>query len=520
MKRDHIRKIILSLALIAFIIVLIADIALSIDGWKRPRRAMDRRPMERRKPDDKVLLRDYKKPVYKKAIMKIRVSPDTDKVKIINALPLGKNGAEIKERPSFSPTIVENKDGFVTLEMSTEPIWIIEGDLPKNKTLKTEESPFGFHPAAVNKTDYRYAKEIGVDWDRGGTYFMWFLGQPDPKTRQYNWKMYDRYFESLPKGMKAIKNITVGILKKPGRHRFPMDKNRPEIDVSRHIEDNSYRPKDVKEYRRWVKAVVERYDGDGVEDMPGLKVPVKYWQVDNEPSRRKGERYTDLFNITSSAIKEADQQAQVLVGGLWIPVGYNLLRYERASLPIIKELEGKSIDIFDFHWHGKAGEWKLFPQAIARVRQDLENNGFGNIPIWITEMCTYSGQPFHWRFGEYPKQSEREQAVEIIKRHAVALGEGVKRIFTAWGIMEGFGAPRDNDIFDNTGFIYDGIGPNDHGKGVKKIVYWSYQKMTQLLSYWDGSKPKMINIGNGILGYRFKFNSNEERGIIIAWIDE
>ena len=42
-------------------------------------------------------------------------------------------------------------------------------------------------------------------------------------------------------------------------------------------------PNNWSAYLDWVKAVVERYDGDGIDDMPGLKIPVKYWEVMNEP---------------------------------------------------------------------------------------------------------------------------------------------------------------------------------------------------------------------------------------------
>lgn len=36
-------------------------------------------------------------------------------------------------------------------------------------------------------------------------------------------------------------------------------------------------PSDWAAYQKFVEAVVERYDGDGINDMPGLVIPVKYW---------------------------------------------------------------------------------------------------------------------------------------------------------------------------------------------------------------------------------------------------
>ena len=35
-------------------------------------------------------------------------------------------------------------------------------------------------------------------------------------------------------------------------------------------------------YQDWVRAVVERYDNDGRDDMPGLRFPVRYYEIGNE----------------------------------------------------------------------------------------------------------------------------------------------------------------------------------------------------------------------------------------------
>ncbi len=41
----------------------------------------------------------------------------------------------------------------------------------------------------------------------------------------------------------------------------------------------------VAAYERWVGAIVERYDGDGVADLPGLRHPVRFYQVGSELAR-------------------------------------------------------------------------------------------------------------------------------------------------------------------------------------------------------------------------------------------
>ncbi|MCD6480637.1 beta-galactosidase, partial [Candidatus Bathyarchaeota archaeon] len=106
--------------------------------------------------------------------------------------------------------------------------------------------------------------------------------------------------------------------------RFVME-DFPELPRSR------YKPYDMETYKKFVKALVERYDGDGVDDMPGLERPIKYWEVLNEPStgvkaklhgKRKAffmgdaEDYFEILKATYEAVKEADPEAKVLNGGM------------------------------------------------------------------------------------------------------------------------------------------------------------------------------------------------------------
>lgn len=80
-------------------------------------------------------------------------------------------------------------------------------------------------------------------------------------------------------------------------------------------------------YRRWVKAVVERYDGDGQDDMSGLKMPIRNWEINNEPDLRPVEAdglqfymegpnsYAKLLRLTAKAIRTTDPKARVVLAG-------------------------------------------------------------------------------------------------------------------------------------------------------------------------------------------------------------
>jgi hypothetical protein len=414
----------------------------------------------------------------------------------------------------------------LTVKVSQEPIWIVEGKLADKEKLAEENSPFGFHTASIKATEqgssrnYENAQDLGVVWDRDGLYLYWAVSQKDLK-QPYNWKIYDDYFDGLPLKMRALKNITHvpdGAVEKEGEENNHQATGTSEINVSNYIKGSSYIPSDRTAYSSWVKAAVERYDGDGIEDMPGLNNPVKYWQIDNEPPRLR-DGYPELVKITYKAIKEADPDAKVVLGGLQLPSNTeNIENYFRSQSPILHELNGENVDVIDFHWFGNCGEWKNLASAMDIARKDLMGSGFSNKPIWFTEMGTYSGLPAPVGDKSFPFQSERQQASEMLKRYAVALAEGVKKIFWAWGMKEGFINVQDNDFFDNTGFIYDGIGSDDPGDGVKKIIYYSHQKMISLLAFWDGNPPLKLNTVEGVWAYRFRFK-NSRQGVIVAWLD-
>jgi hypothetical protein len=73
-------------------------------------------------------------------------------------------------------------------------------------------------------------------------------------------------------------------------------------------------------WRAFVTALVERYDGDGVDDMPGLRLPVLGYEIGNEtfcaPSDQPcRERILRLHRMSAEAIRAADDRTLVMAGG-------------------------------------------------------------------------------------------------------------------------------------------------------------------------------------------------------------
>jgi len=138
-----------------------------------------------------------------------------------------------------------------------------------------------------------------------------------------------------------------------------------------------------------------------------------------------------------------------------------------------------------------------------------------HVPIWITEMGTYSGT---LNKGGRPDpatfQSEDAQARDVVKRYVYSLSLGVKKIFMAFGLVEGF--KGGDGYFDHTGFIYDGVGNDDRGSGVKKKAYYAYKVMTSKLEGSDWNSVESVDLGKEDT-YAFKFLRNGKPVYVVWW---
>lgn len=365
-----------------------------------------------------------------------------------------------------------------------------------------EDSPFGFHPAGVSKPGYgnngfNHATDIGVKWAREGIYALWFLIQPDLAKQEYDFSLHDGQWRNVPKGMNILANIAP---------QGPIDEG--------YALPGSYLPVDAAKYIAFVKATVERYDGDGINDMPGLQNPIKYWQVGNEPSVHRARDFAELQRITYTAIKEACPDCTVLIAGVagMPPTAKYLADFNLHYKPILDALGGKYVDVMDFHWYGNAtGDYRGASDAYRHIRSVLDADGFSPIPMWITEMGSYSGDPAS---AEWPLQTERQQALDYLKRFVHPLSFGVKKVFPAFGLMEGF--KYDSGYFDFTGLIYDGWGGGDLGLGVKKLSYHTYKKLTEVLEGSDWNNIQTIQEAGDVYVYKFTRNGTP---VYVAWWD-
>ncbi len=153
-------------------------------------------------------------------------------------------------------------------------------------------------------------------------------------------------------------------------------------------------------YEKFVSNLVERYDGDGIDDMPGLTTRVSAWEVGNEVEGNCGgnlskpRRYVKLLRRSYQAIKAADPTATVLNAGALEIIDQNGLALDETKdfWREFFDLDGQRyLDIFNMHYNNERdgavdsmSDWQQHLKFFTKLQTD-------SIPIWVTEFGTLSG---------------------------------------------------------------------------------------------------------------------------------
>lgn len=468
-----------------------------------------------------------------------------DAFNVMRSLGLGitnKDLEKIEEDKASVKTCSEQSGNACSQSQSCSGSWIDASDTDKccsgscaAETASTgstdENSPFGIQEFVElddylrgDKNAFNDAQEAGVKWIRleGTRSMLWGLvetNEPLGNPDNYYWDDMDERASILSEnGFNIMWNINP---------YNPLDQK------SVKQSDPKKTPIDLESYAKFVKAAVERYDGDGTSDAPGSPV-VNYWQIGNEVDGANfwgdtAEAYAELLKTSYEAVKEGNSNAKVLIAGLSMPEG--LYNAPHDYISIFENLDGgKYFDIMDVHWYEYVGDYKKHPIPVSSggnkltefmdsLKETLGQYGHGNAAIWFTEVGTYSGSNVIAAGSSEtaPSQTEKEHAAEVLKRYIYFVANGVEKVF--WhNMLEGIDGGADH-YFNNNGLVYNGDGADDPGtEGLKKLAYYTYKLMTEKLegSDWD-SIATVKEDDNGVYAYKF---TNSGKNIWVAWNDD
>ncbi|MCD4771472.1 LamG domain-containing protein [archaeon] len=304
--------------------------------------------------------------------------------------------------------------------------------------------PFGAVPASIisemSLLDFSLAEEVGIKRTKGD--LSW--GDIEKTKGVYSWDddtsgIHGGLFDTNILNAQS-KNIIMDHLTIGARKPYYLDckdplcpsEESPTAEVGCLYED-----KNKNDFKRFVYNAVERYDGDGICDMPGLQEGIRYWRFGTEMGERTwcgtGEEFLVVYEDIYDAVKSADTNAKLIFGGLhggifgcvvdhecsdWIRdnawYGVELFDY------IYSNIDSEHVDAFGTHPYDK---WYQNPGKIDAMNNYLAGKGLDNKQLWVIE----EGEILEHEVIN--AKSDQRQAEEVIKRFVISMSRGIEHIY-------------------------------------------------------------------------------------------
>ncbi len=176
-------------------------------------------------------------------------------------------------------------------------------------------------------------------------------------------------------------------------------------------------------YARFIASIVERYDGDGYHDMPGLKFPIIYWEVESEAFhegywRGSVEEYGKLLEIAYHAAKAASPNCKIILAGLNFSDLFDdapsqealtsrqrkLGKFARDGFAFIKESIQFTAyyDAIEIHYNR---DYRGLPGILDWLRSEMGDEVYATKEIWSGDTLTtpWLFTPSHYVKPPYPE---------------------------------------------------------------------------------------------------------------------
>lgn len=272
--------------------------------------------------------------------------------------------------------------------------------------------------------------------------FQWFRIEPRPG--EYHWHFHDRMVELFGRY-----NINIlGVLGPSVGWATANNADR--------ADDVSFFPPDPQAFARYAYATALRY-----------KDTVQYWEIWNEPDNQlfwqpkpDPAAYSELLRLASAAIKRANSNAKVLVGG-----------FNPFDLAFMHALHANAVwdsfDILNLHPYvdplsPEAGNLIASTDSVRALAHD-----FGDKPIWITELGWSSGPGDRDKVGV---TDEDQQADYLIRAMLLLWTSGVERVF--WYTLK-------DDVNNPYGLVTLGSGRADYSR--LKPAFFAFRTLNRMV---------------------------------------
>ena len=350
-------------------------------------------------------------------------------------------------------------------------------------------------------------KEAGVQITR--EWIEW--EKIEPIKGQYSWEAMDKkvkaanqagieilgYFVQMPSWAKKKQDDL-----KPS---LPMNKEYPPKKKYKKSKADFCEPRDIYDFRRFAKAVAERYDGKhGHGEMKYIEILNEVFVPEFFEFKNPDNPY-ELWLVNGyQGIKEGNPNAEVLIGAFFDPIdssGNPPKLFVKQFIERMLRDYTKYYTIVNFHSYSKESD------GITRTSQYIKERMQAydvNKPMWITETSTL--------IGVKPADNQEQMAKEVIKRYVRAFGEGVEKVF--WFPFIGLPTLKEDSAYGfSSKFL--GLGwdfPKNVGMAHKfhpRQAYYTYKLMT--------SKLRGFSSVEKIVDTQYKFIFADKNPVYVLW---
>jgi hypothetical protein len=314
--------------------------------------------------------------------------------------------------------------------------------LPESGPLYSSRLGINFIASAQHETR-RARFQAGIDTGAGWDRFAIYWSDIEQEANDYSWALYDEAVSNdVEYGLRtdAILLGTPSIYYQPGA--VPTGLYEP---VFRDGTDTPGSGKRINRDNPWAEFVYEavnRYKPGGAlaqREGWGRGRGIRVWEIWNEPDFStfwggSVEDYARLLEVAYLAARQADSQAQIMVGGL---VLFEKPAFLDTLLNIFQNNpapggNGFPFDIVALHSysHPSYTFW-----AVQRTESLLAIHGLGDIPIWLNESGVtvwddYPGPEWATRPDQIVwRATQEEQASYVLQNAAFAFMAGAEVVF-------------------------------------------------------------------------------------------
>ncbi len=278
------------------------------------------------------------------------------------------------------------------------------------------------------------------------------------------------------------------------------------------------------EWENFLKAIAERYDGDGISDA-SPNVHLKYFQLCNEIQDWQNlsfgtpVNYANVANASIAAIRTQIPTAKLLTFGYFSHLQNGDL--DNVFKNFMNQMKSHSTDIYAVdihHWPFQASDslqsWKM--DNVSRMRFYLDSMGYSNSEIWSCEHAAYTGTPTNNFYI-----SEIDQARWLIKSFNYNRLNGCNRFM--WSNLldyYNFEGSQTNP-FNSMGLVSDGYGNDEtiDRRNTPRIAYWAFKMMVEKTDSPTASllgNVSYLNNDSTIYAYRW-INNQTNQNFYIIW---